>query len=141
MKKIDKQGTSILLFDSIKEMPIGRYNSLNKILIQDIGFGSTFQDAQTRLQNINYHISKQNWDDSKIEMSNLFFSIFSTLEKAGIKSRLFLCFVSSIGDCKVENVEDEQEVQKCFRLFDDIGLTVGDVEDTFTALKKKLIQS
>lgn len=129
------------LYDSIHEMPISRYSSMNKIIVQDVGFGSTFDSVKEKLANLSYHLEHQDIEASKIELSNLFFSVFSNLEKVDIKSRIFLCMVYKIDGKEFINPEDEDEVLNALLYFKKIGLTVEDVEESISSLKKKLMSN
>ena len=139
MQEIIKKGKKIILFNSINELTMKRYSALNKLIIQEVGFGSTFEDVKTKLNNISFHLENKDLDSSKIELANLYFSIYSNLEKLDITSRAFLCFVNSIGGQELTDPEDELQVKKFLKLIYDLDLTVDDVESTMAALKKKLM--
>lgn len=109
---------------------------MNKLLIQEVGFGGTFDDVRTKLANLSYHLERKNNEEAKLELSNLFFSIYSNIEKIDVKSRVFLCFVKSINEVEFINPEDETEVANALQKLS--SLTVGDVQSVIEDLKKKL---
>ncbi len=130
---------SLELFSSIKQLPIKRYNQMNSFLAQELGMGSDLPAISKHYSKFDGFLAVGDLDSLKQERINLHYCLFMLLEQTDIKSRAFLCFVSKINDTVIGDLDDDAVVDMARRLMDDSGCTIGDVQDIFAELKKKLI--
>lgn len=131
-------GTEVVLYTSIKELPIRQSKDFGAYLIQDIGLGSSIADVDEHLARITTFLQSDKKDDAIEELKNMRFNLFSMLEKWDYKSLSFGCLLKSVNG---EDVTD-RTVEGLNLLMDklsDAGLTREIVEDTIREVKKNLI--
>lgn len=129
--------TKIELYDSCKEMPIERYNELQKLMLIDVGIGSTVEDFNLRFSKLQSYVEAEKKDESLNEMANLFRSFYLMINDTSMWSYSFLCFVKSI-DGK-DYVFNEDTLKEDILMLSKKGLTVGHCETHISELKKKLM--
>lgn len=138
--KVVSNGT-LTLYTSIKQLPITRYNQLNNFYAQQLGMGSDMDSVSKHYSKLDTFLATKDIEKAMIERVNLHYNLFMVLEQTDINSRSFLCFVHSINGQVVGDLDDDDEAEAALKMLYDTGCTVGDVEDIFDELKKKLIKS
>jgi len=133
MKTID----NIEFFESIKEMPIQRYNDCQNYLMQMSGVGNTMQDIYSHYQKLQTLIANNKNEDALNEMTNLMINHYSILNKINFDSMAFACYIKSIngkliGNSESDLVEALKNVPKLKQI---------DIENILEDLKKNLIQN
>lgn len=132
---------TLVLYASIKQLPIKRYNQMNSFLAQELGMGSDLEAISKHYAKFDGFIAAGDLEALKQERINLHYCLYMLLEDVDLKSRAFLCFVHKINGTVIGDLDDDAEVEKARKLMEDIGATIGDVEDIFAEVKKKLIWS
>lgn len=135
-----RNGT-ISLYTSIKQLPIVRYNQMNHFLAQEMGLGDDMSAVTRHLARLDVHLRAGDVPAAQQERINLGYNVALMLERIDIKSRVFLAFVHSIDGHPVGDLDDDNECDRALAALSAIGATVGDVEDIFEELKKKLMPS
>ncbi len=133
-------GTEVVLYTSIKELPIRQSKDFGAYLIQDIGLGSSIGDVDDHLARITTFLQSDKKDEAIEELKNMRFNLFSMLEKWDYKSLSFGCLLKSVNGQEVI----DRTVEGLNLLMDrlsDAGLTGEIVEDTIREVKKNLISS
>jgi hypothetical protein len=129
--------TKIELYDTCKEMPVTRYNELQKLMLIDVGIGSTVEDFNLRFSKLQSYVEAEKKDESLNEMANLFRSFYLMINDTSMWSYSFLCFVKSV-DGKEYNI-DEDRLKEDILMLSKKGLTVEHCETQISELKKKLM--
>jgi hypothetical protein len=132
-EKIGKN--TVIFYDSIKEMPIQRHNTMQVFLMQDSGIGSTMQAVEAHFKTLDALLVSGKVEDAIKERQNLHISFYCALEKIDFKSFAFACMIESINGKQVGITEDalKDAIDKLE------GLTVGQVDDILEELKKNCI--
>jgi len=132
--------TKIKLYESIKELPIERNHELMKLVLQDLGIGSTIDDAVKHFSVFHNLLANNKIEEARQEAKNLHNNIFYIMEGINIKSFCFLAMVAEINGKKIKDFSMEG-VQKEVKRLSDSGLKQGQVDDIVEEVKKNLIRS
>jgi hypothetical protein len=126
---------TVVFYDSIKEMPIKRHNTMQVFLMQDSGIGSTMQAVEAHFKTLDALLVSGKVEDAIKERQNLHIGFYCALEKIDFKSFAFACMIASINGKQVGITEDalKDAIDKLK------GLTVGQVDDLLEELKKNCI--
>lgn len=130
----------VKIYESIKELPIGRFSEFQKYLVQDAGIGSTFEDLGRHYQKAFQYLGQGMTEEASAEVYNLYQQVYLMLGKINIQHVSFACLVHSINGDSVEDYSETNLRQVCDQL-GKMGLTQGDVDDLLEAVKKKLMLS
>ncbi|TNE75024.1 hypothetical protein EP331_00210 [bacterium] len=126
---------TVLLYSSIKELPVYRYNEFEKLLMQDVGIGSSMEDVGTRFGRLYQFISDSDIINTHKEAKNLHNTLFWALNGFNTTYKSFRVLIHSVNgkeyDLKYLDKLDKV-VQK---------ISQGEVEEVLTEVKKKLIQN
>jgi len=79
-------GNTITIYSSAKELPISRYNELQKQLLLISGIGASVEDANARYVKILSYLAENKIDDVKQELIN---SRATFLSIMGVRCRCF----------------------------------------------------
>ena len=134
------RSTTIELYGSIKEMPIERFNELNKLATIDMGVGSTLQDFNQHFSKLHSFLKNDKKNDALLEMSNIYQNFFYAINKISIWSYSFCAFIKSIDGEEYDKTEISDHRETIQRLSNK-GLTVDQCQSTIDEVKKNLIQS
>lgn len=126
---------TILLYESIKELPILRYQEFEKMLLQDVGIGSTMKDVGTRFGNLYRFIHDGDLDNTHKEAKNLHNTLYFILSGFNIQFLSFIALVHSVNSNEID-ISKPDKVRSQLK-----GLKQGDVEEITDEVKKKLIQN
>lgn len=132
--------TVVELYSNAKEMPIHRYNELNKLACIDVGIGSKLEDFNSHFTKLHAYLKNKKIDEAIQETKNIHNNFFYMIEKIGVWSFSFCAFIKSIDGKEYEETELEgyhKTIEKLSRK----GLTVEKCEDVISEVKKKLIQN
>lgn len=140
MKVLQLKRGKVVLYDSIKEMPIDLFAAFQKYLIQDLGIGSTVEDVQKRLGTLYKYLGAKMIPEAGQESANLFQSIFLAINKVTIRHICFACWVHSIDDVEVTDYSESNLLRVRDQL-GRIGVTQGMVNEILEDLKKKLTEN
>jgi len=135
MKLIDIGKHKVNFYDSIKEMPISRYNALQSFLMQDVGIGSTMASIENHFKTLDAYLGAGKYDEAIQERQNLHINFYVAIEKIDFKSLSFACMIASI-DNKPVGISDSELTDAIKKLND---LTVEQVDDILNELKKNCI--
>ena len=141
MITIEAKNGKAVLYDSIRELPIKRYNAFNRYLIQDSGIGSDLPSIHARFERFDLFLNAQRLQELAQERQNLHFTFHAILNLINFKSRAFACLCYSIDGEKIEDIENDLELEKALSLLEKIEVTQWDVEEALTDIRKKWIVS
>ena len=113
--------TKVVIHDDIDQLPIERFNKINKYWMLHDNIGSSFQDIDTT------HISKiilvaDNKDKVLKEIENLRILIYNIIHEVNPNHMAFACMVASIDDEPNDDLS-EAGCRKTLKKLNDAGVT------------------
>lgn len=135
MKIVKSRKHEIKFYDSIKEMPISRYNLMQAYLMQDSGIGSTMVDVEQHFRNLDIFLSSGKIQQAITERQNLHINFYALINKIDNRSKSLACMAHSIDSTLIGDTDDE--ICKVVDLIKD--LSVGTFEEISEELKKNCI--
>lgn len=128
------------LYDSIKELPMVRYQEFNKLLLQDVGIGSDMQSVSNHFSSFYNLIVNKKTDELLQETKNLNNNIYYMIEKLNIKSFCFAAMTHSIDGQEVSTL-NENDAKSVINKLSSLGLKQSDCEEIVNDIKKNLTQN
>lgn len=123
-------------YSSIKEMPVERYNTLQLLLMQDTGIGSSMKDVDSHFRQLDIYLGAGKIQEAITERQNLHMNFYAMIEKFNVKSKALTCFLHSVDGQEVkEDAEMDEAIKKM-----NAG-TVAEVFDLLEELKKNCISN
>lgn len=132
--KININRHEVIMYSSIDEMPITRYQEYNKNIMLDSGIGSDITSVDEHLSLILMYVESGDKDKAKKEVLNMRQNIAFVLDKTSPKMMAFVSLIKTINGNKID-ISDPGEVIK---MLSKKGLTIGIVDKFINAVKKKL---
>lgn len=137
MKTITISTHEITFFDSIKEMPIARYNEMQNYLLQDSGIGNSMADIDAHFKNLDMYLTTGQIKEAISERTNLHISLYAAINRINFKSNAFACFIYKIDGAEIGISEGElKEALKKLK-----GITVEQINDLLEELKKNCVRN
>lgn len=140
MKAIDVNGTQVILYSSIKELPVDLAKKFQRQLLQDLGIGNTIEDVDDHLGRLMEFVKADKKDEAIEEIKNLRYNLFTQLSEWDYRSLGFACLVHSLGGQVLTDYSDEGLAEITSRL-SAAGLTTAMVQDVLEDVKKNLIKN
>lgn len=131
-------GSKICIYSEGKEMPIARFNELQKYSVIQSGIGHTMQDIDARYAKTAAFIAEGKLPEAIKELENSRFAILSTVERINYTSHCFACFVKSINDIEYNDLSEEG-LDATLAVLLSTEITQGDIETAVEEVKKKSI--
>lgn len=128
----DINGQQIVLYSSIKEMPIKLYNLTQRYILQDIGIGADMGAIDSHFMALDGFLASNKIDDAKKERENMRFAFYTMLEGVNYKSLTFGCHVFSVDGVHVTD-RSEEAITK---LLDGLTISYEQAEDILAEVKK-----
>lgn len=100
-------GQQIVLYSSIKEMPIKMYNLTQRYILQDMGIGSDMPAIDSHFTALDGFLAANKIDDAKKERENMRFAFYTMLERVNYKSLTFGCHIFSVDGVEVTDRSEE----------------------------------
>jgi hypothetical protein len=133
--KIDK--TKVLLYSSIKELPIELSKKMQNYLLQAVGIGSTIQDIDDHLARASAFLSADKKDECIEELKNLRFAMYSAINEIRYDSLAFGCMIHSINGRLITDYSQEG-ITNAIAYLSKKGMTDEKVEQILEEVKKNL---
>ena len=136
--KLDN-GVSVVMYNSIKELPIDVSKKFHYYMLQVMGVGNTMEDVDDHLVRLISFVTNDKKDDALEELKNLRFGFFSMLSAWDFKSLAFACLIKSVNGNEINDRSDEG----LDNLITDLslkGLTNEKAETAMEEIKKNWIQ-
>lgn len=141
MKTIQASNGKIVLYDSIRELPIKRYNAFNRALLQDSGIGSDLNAISRHFAKLDTFLRGGKTSEAMQERENLHLLFWSIFEDISYESSAFLALCYSINGRIVGDIDNDIEHEECMAILLDTQVTQGDVEEALDEIRKKWIAS
>ena len=132
--------TVVELYDTVKDMPIHRYNELNKLACIDMGVGSQMSDFASHFTKLHAYLKNNKVDEAVQETKNIHNNFFYMVEKIGVWSYSFATMIKSVDGVTYEGTELSHHYDM-MEMLSKKGLTVGKCEDVISEVKKNLSQN
>ena len=129
-------GHTITIHNNIKQLPITRYNEVQKYLLMESGVGSDMGAVGTRFARLHAFLAEGKIDEAKKEAENLHFTHYTILERINFKSYAFCCLIESINETKVTDYS-EDGIRAILDMLNATDLTFEILEDKLDIVKKK----
>lgn len=118
--------TVVVLYDDIDQMPIERFNKVNKYWMLHDNLGSSFADIDAT------HISRlmlvaDNKEKSLKELENLRILIYNVISEINPSHMAFACLVDAIDGVKCDDLS-EDGLKRTLKTLNDKGLTEGELK-------------
>lgn len=130
---------NITLYKNISELPIKRYQLLQKYSLIDVGIGSTYDDVIRHLHRMDEFISVSDLESISIERENMLMNFNFMLGEQYVKSYVFACMIKKIDGELIEVTDDT--IDELIALLDSSDITVGMIDDITTIQKKTSISN
>lgn len=129
----------LTLYKSINELPIKRYQLLQKYSLIDVGIGSTYDDVIRHLTRMDDFIGVKDIESINTERENMLMNFNFMLTEQYVKSYVFACLIKKIDGELIEVTDDSiDDIVEMLELSD---ITVGMIDDITKLQKKTLITS
>ena len=135
MRKISLGKDVLMVYETIKELPVKRYNKFQSYLMLDSGIGSTMADVDRRFTNLDTFLSAGKLKEAAEERNNLHYAIYSNINGINYKSLSFGCMIHSFKGKPVTDLE-ESSLMELLNKLSDSGLTQMMVQEQIDDLKK-----
>lgn len=131
-----KEGHEIHIYSDENEMPIGRYNKYQKMLLIEAGVGSTIEAIDGHYTKQISYITTGNTTDAIKEAENTRHSLLSVMSGISYSSLAFACMTAKIDALPCEDITDDG-LERTVTLLQNTDLTQGEVLEAIEDLKKK----
>ena len=124
----------VQFFKSINDLPIKRYQLLQRYALIDAGIGSTQEDIIRHLTRMDEFIGAKDIESISIERENMLMNFTFMLGEEYVKSYVFATLIKKI-DGEVIDISDEN-IDELVEMLEGSDITVGMIDD-ITSLQKK----
>lgn len=140
MREVKTDKGTILVNESIKELPISRYTDFNKYIIQDTGIGSDVHAIMKHFALLDSFLAAGKIDDARRERLNLHFNFVVAINKINITHISFAVLIKSINGQAIDDYS-ERGLERVCQTIGEIGVGRQELEGILSDVKKKLISS
>lgn len=135
MKTIELAGHSVMLYDSIDELPIKRFHVYNRYLLVDAGVGSDISDFDNHVERVVQYFKNGDAANACKELDNLRQNVYLVLSQQNVKHLSLACLVKQIDGVRYDDLSQEG-LQKVIEVLG--GASVGEVSEAMASVKKKI---
>lgn len=125
-------GETLVMYSSIKEMPIKLYNLTQRYLLQDMGIGSDLNAIDDHFKTLDAFLQGGKIHEAKQERENQRFAFYTMLQEVSYKSLGFGCHIFSIDGVEVTDRSEEA----LSALLDPLNISIDMVEEILSEVKK-----
>ena len=136
MELIVNKKHSVILFDSIDELQIERFNAFNRFVMLDAEVGGTIFDYDRNNQKLIEFLAKGMYPEALQEVKNNRLTIWNVLQGSNPNHYSFACLVKSIDGKECTGVK-QTDLDEVIKKLMEIGITQGNLTEAFEAVKKK----
>lgn len=140
MKKINHNGHSIELYDSIDEMPIKRFNLYQRFVMIDSGIGSTLQDFDQHLAKALMYHQKGESEKFSNQIENIRQLYMFIIQGTSPKMSTFATLIHKLNGKVIEDLS-ESGIEKILTKLSKHRFSLGQLNGLLEAFKKKLSSS
>lgn len=136
MTEVKIKGHKVVFFDSIKQMPIRRYQQSNKYLMIASDIGSDFADFDKRTLKVMEFLKKGMLGEAVKEMENRRQTIWNAYKNYNPQGMSLALLVKSI-DGRPRNDISDEGLEKTLDELNRIGFSYDDMIENLSEVKKK----
>lgn len=136
MTEVKIKGHKVVFYDSIKQMPIRRYQQSNKYLMIASDIGSDFADFDKRTLKVMEFLKKGMLGEAVKEMENRRQTIWNAYKNYNPQGMSLALLVKSI-DGRPRNDISDEGLEKTLDELNRIGFTYDNLEEALSDVKKK----
>lgn len=125
------------LFDSIHNLPVLRFQRFNKYQMQSVEIGNTFEDYRQRTMKVVQFLQKDMKEEAIQELENRSLTVFNAFNTFTPSGKSFAVLVKRIDDVDYTTFSPD-DLERCFKHLDRIGLTQKESIDKLKEVKKKI---
>lgn len=126
----------IQFYDSIRTLPMLRYQKFNKYMMIGCEVGNSIEDYDNRTDRAIRYLNAGDTTNAGIELENRRQLVHHALSEYSPKSNALAIMVYSI-DGKVINDFEDDTLEAVLKDLDSIGFTIEMLNETITTVKKK----
>jgi hypothetical protein len=130
---------TLTFFKSINELPIKRFQLVQRYCLIDSGIGSTLNDVIRHFSRLDQFIEVKDYDSIVAERENMLMSYQFMLTDQYIKSYVFASLIKSIDGVAI-NITDDN-IDDYVQMLENSDLTISQVEDITESQKKSLMNN
>lgn len=136
MTEVKIKGHKVVFYDSIKQMPIRRYQQSNKYLMIASDIGSDFADFDKRTLKVMEFLKKGMLGEAVKEMENRRQTIWNAYKNYNPQGMSLALLVKSI-DGRPRNDISDEGLEKTLDELNRIGFSYDDMIENLSEVKKK----
>ena len=129
---------TVSFYDNIEDLPIKRYNLLNKYSLIDLGIGSDVSDVVRHHSRFNQFLELKDYDSLYVENENLMINYNFILSSKNIKGYVLASLIKEVDNTKVEI--SDSNIEEYVDFLEQSDLTIGQLEDYTDNLKKNFLR-
>lgn len=118
--------TKVLLYDDIEQMPVDRFNKINKYWMLDDAIGSSIEDFD-KLHFSRFAVLLDDNDKLLKELQNFRIMIYNIMNEVNVNHLSFACMVHSVNGEEFTDLSTES-LNKMLKRLSDLGLTQEDLK-------------
>ena len=107
MKRTKLGKHTVVIYDSIDELPMVRFHKYSKMLLVDAGVGSDINDFDAHLERATRYLKKGDTDNGIKELENLRQCVYLILQEQSVKDLSFACLVAEIDGKACDDLSEE----------------------------------
>ena len=136
--KLTLNNKQVTFYDSIDELPIKRYNLLNKYSLIDLGIGSDVSDIVRHHSRFNQFLELKDYESLYVENENLMINYNFILSAKNIKGYVLASLIKEIDGEKVD--VSDSTIEEYVDFLESSDLTIGQLEQYTDNLKKNFLR-
>lgn len=138
MKEIIFKGSRLEMYDSIQDLPVGRYQKYNLNVMIDAGIGSDLNGFRERGENVK-RLMKNDIEKAEKEMDNFMNNVYMIMSETSPEMNSFIVLIKKING-RIVNDSDlsESGIEEIKKSLNRKGLTMGLVREFLNFFKKKI---
>ena len=98
---------TVVMYDTIDELPIVRFHKYQKLLLIDAGIGSDIVAFDQRTEKLRRYLMDGKFDNAKQELENLRQSVFMIQNEISPKHRAFAVLVAKLDGRECNDITDD----------------------------------
>lgn len=130
-KKVES-GQTLVLYSSIKEMPIRLHNLTQRYLLQDMGIGSDMASIDSHFATLDAYLLAGKLDEAKQERENQRFAFYTMLQEVNYKSLAFACHIFSVDGIEITDRSEDALTD----LINSLEINIDTVDEILSEVKK-----
>ena len=136
--KLTLNNKQVTFYDSIDELPIKRYNLLNKYSLIDLGIGSDVSDIVRHHSRFNQFLELKDYESLYVENENLMINYNFILSAKNIKGYVLASLIKEIDGEKVD--VSDSTIEEYVDFLEQSSLTIGQLSEYTDNLKKNFLR-